>query len=122
MENSICTVEQLKDFIDLSPKEEKKLKQITQRHPMRVTAYYMSLIDWDDPDDPIRKMAIPSVKEFNLQGSYDTSGEAENTKLSGLQHKYQETALILATNKCATYCRHCFRKRLVFNNTLLLGS
>ncbi len=113
MENSICTIEQLKDFIDLSPKEEKKLKEITQRHPMRVTAYYMSLINWDDPYDPIKKMAIPSLNEFSLQGSYDTSGEAENTKLSGLQHKYQETALILATNKCATYCRHCFRKRLV---------
>ena len=113
MENSVCTIEQLKDFIDLSPKEEKKLKQITKRHPMRVTAYYMSLINWDDPYDPIRKMAIPSLNEFSLQGSYDTSGEAENTKLSGLQHKYQQTALILATNKCATYCRHCFRKRLV---------
>ena len=113
MENSICTIEQLKGFIDLSPKEEKKLKQITQWHPMRVTPYYMSLIDWDDPDDPIRKMAIPSTEEFNLQGSYDTSGEAENTKLSGLQYKYQETALILATNKCAMYCRHCFRKRFV---------
>jgi lysine 2,3-aminomutase len=113
MENNICTIEQLKDFIDLSPTEEKKLKEITQRHPMRVTAYYMSLINWDDPDDPVRKMAIPSLNEFSLQGSYDTSGEAENTKLSGLQHKYHETALILATNRCATYCRHCFRKRLV---------
>jgi len=113
MENSICTIEHLKDFVDLSPKEEKNLKQITEKHPMRVTPYYMSLIDWDDPDDPIRKMAIPSVKEFNLQGSYDTSGEAENTKMSGLQHKYQETALILATNRCAMYCRYCFRKRLV---------
>jgi lysine 2,3-aminomutase len=113
MKNSICTIEQLKDFVDLSPKEEKNLKRIIQKHPMRVTSYYMSLIDWDDPYDPIRKMAIPSVKEFNLQGSYDTSGEAENTKLSGLQHKYQETALILATNRCATYCRYCFRKRLV---------
>jgi lysine 2,3-aminomutase len=113
MENSICTIEQLKDFIDLSPIEEKKLKEITQWHPMRVTEYYMSLINWDDPYDPVRKMAIPSLNEFSLQGSYDTSGEAENTKLSGLQHKYQETALILATNKCATYCRYCFRKRLV---------
>jgi len=113
MQNSICTIRQLKEFIDLSSEEEKKLKEITQRHPMRVTAYYMSLIDWTDPYDPVRKMAIPSLNEFSLQGSYDTSGEAENTKLSGLQHKYQETALILATNKCATYCRHCFRKRLV---------
>jgi lysine 2,3-aminomutase len=80
---------------------------------MRVTPYYMSLIDKNNPDDPIRKMAIPSIEEVNLEGSYDTSGEAENTVMSGLQHKYSETALILATNKCAMYCRHCFRKRLV---------
>ena len=113
MDNIISTVEQLKNFVNLSPKEEKKLKQITQRHPMRVTPYYMSLIDWNNPEDPIKKMAIPSIEELNLQGSYNTSGEAENTKMTGLQYKYQETALILATNKCAMYCRHCFRKRLV---------
>lgn len=113
MENSICTVEQLKQFTDLSAKEEKELKQIVKKHPMRVTPYYMSLIDWTNPSDPIKKMAIPSVKEFDLKGSYDTSAESENTKMPGLQHKYSETALILATNKCAMYCRHCFRKRLV---------
>ena len=80
---------------------------------MQVTPYYFSLIDWSNPSDPIRKMAIPSLNELNLEGSYDTSGELENTKLQGLQHKYAETALILATNRCATYCRHCFRKRLI---------
>jgi len=112
-EDSICTVEQLKDYIALSKKEGEQLKRVIQIHPMRVTPYYLSLIDWDDPHDPIRKMAVPSVQELNLQGSYDTSGEAENTKLRGLQHKYRETALVLATNRCATYCRYCFRKRLV---------
>jgi len=113
MKNNICTINQLEEFTDLLPKEKKKLKEIILRHPMQVTPYYISLIDWKDPDDPIKKMAIPSMEEFNVQGAYDTSGEAENTKMSGLQHKYSETALILATNKCATYCRHCFRKRLV---------
>lgn len=112
-EDSICTVEQLKDYIALSKKEGEQLKRVIHIHPMRVTPYYLSLIDWDDPHDPIRKMAVPSVHELNLQGSYDTSGEAENTKLRGLQHKYRETALVLATNRCATYCRYCFRKRLV---------
>ena len=80
---------------------------------MRVSSHYLSLIDWTDPDDPIKKMAIPSLEESSLDGFYDTSGEAENTKMPGLQHKYSETALILSTNRCATYCRHCFRKRLV---------
>jgi KamA family protein len=112
MEKCICTIDKLK-YINLSPNEEKKLQNIINRHPMRVTPYYLSLIDWNDPFDPIRKMAIPSKDEFNLQGSYDTSGEVENTKMLGLQHKYSETALILATNQCAMYCRHCFRKRLV---------
>jgi len=113
MDGVICTIDQLRNYIDLSREEERKLRRITARHPMRITPYYMSLIDWNDPHDPIRKMAIPSVEELNLRGCYDTSGEAENTKLRGLQHKYPETALILATSRCATYCRHCFRKRLI---------
>ena len=48
-----------------------------------------------------------------MSGEFDTSGEADNTVQTGLQHKYAQTALILSTNRCAMYCRHCFRKRLV---------
>jgi lysine 2,3-aminomutase len=112
-ENAICTVEQLENYMDLSPDEKEKLEQVVQAHPMRISPYYISLINWKDPHDPIKKIAVPSLEELNLEGVYDTSGEAENTKMPGLQHKYSETALILATNRCATYCRYCFRKRLV---------
>ena len=48
-----------------------------------------------------------------MTGKFDTSGEADNTVLPGMQHKYHETVLILSTHRCAIYCRHCFRKRLV---------
>lgn len=113
LEESISTIAQLGEYMELTPKEEKQLQEIIEIHPMRITQYYMSLIDKNDPDDPIRKMAVPSEEELNLLGSYDTSGEQENTKMPGLQHKYAQTALILATNRCATYCRYCFRKRLV---------
>jgi lysine 2,3-aminomutase len=113
IENVICTVEQLENYVDLSPNEKEKLEQVVQAHPMRISPYYISLINWKDPHDPIKKIAVPSFEELNLEGFYDTSGEAENTKMPGLQHKYSETALILATNRCATYCRYCFRKRLV---------
>ena len=111
-EKSITTIQQLKAYVDLAPDEEKPLKEIIKIHPMKVSLYYLSLINWEDPTDPIRKMVIPSLEELNVEGSYDTSGEAENTKLPGLQHKYNETAFILATSKCSTYCRYCFRKRL----------
>ena len=80
---------------------------------MSITKYYLSLIDPNDPNDPIRKMAVPSKWEMDVSGSYDTSGESESTKMVGLQHKYSQTALLLATNVCGMYCRHCFRKRLV---------
>ncbi|MEM2099436.1 MAG: KamA family radical SAM protein [Candidatus Bathyarchaeia archaeon] len=110
---SISTTEQLRKYVMLTPHEMQQLEQVIEVHPMRVSPYYLSLINWSDPQDQIRKMAVPSIEELNIDGVYDTSGEAENTKMPGLQHKYAETALVLATNRCATYCRYCFRKRLV---------
>jgi len=93
--------------------EEREIRRVTKIHPMLITKYYLSLINIKDKKDPIRKMIVPSHGEIYTEGSYDTSGEAQNTKMPGLQHKYKQTALILATNRCAAYCRHCFRKRLV---------
>jgi KamA family protein len=113
LQKSISSLTQLEQQAGLSLRLRRKLERVVKIHPMRVSPYYLSLIDWNDPSDPIRKMALPSLEELNLEGFYDTSGEAENTQMPGLQHKYSETALILATNRCAVYCRHCFRKRLV---------
>jgi KamA family protein len=113
LRQSICTVDQLKPFIDISPSQERQWRHIIEMYPMRVTPYYLSLIDWDDPDDPIRRMALPEAGEMDISGSYDTSGEAQSTRMPGLQHKYAQTALILTTNRCAVYCRYCFRKRLI---------
>ena len=113
LKENIIDLDQLSKYVDLPLKEKNQLKKIVERHPMSITRYYISLINWDDPNDPIKKIAIPSKQELDLSGSYDTSGEKENTKLPGLQHKYSQTALILSTNRCAMYCRYCFRKRMV---------
>lgn len=113
LKDNITSAREVAGYLRLTPAQESRLEEILTRYPMSVTPYYLSLIDWDDPDDPIRKMSIPSVDEFDLSGSLDTSGEASNTVTTGMQHKYRETALILSTSKCAMYCRHCFRKRLV---------
>ena len=106
LQNCISSINEIEGLANLPTSEKEKMKQVSQIHPMRISKYYMSLINWDDPKDPIRKMAVPSPEELNLEGFYDTSGEAGNTKMPGLQHKYSETALILATNRCAAYCRH----------------
>lgn len=113
LENEILDIESLVDVLKLNEDEKKDLKRVSERHPLRITKYYMDLINFDDPNDPIKKLAIPSIYEQIESGSYDTSGEKDNTILTGLQHKYKETALVLSTNVCFMYCRHCFRKRMV---------
>lgn len=113
LKESIRTVEHLERHLKISREEREEISEIIKKHPMRITHHYLSLIDQSDPDDPLRKMIVPAAGEFSLLGQYDTSGEIANTMMPGLQHKYAQTALILATNRCATYCRYCFRKRLV---------
>ena len=109
-----CTdIQQVKTLFGFSDKETEMLKKIQEMYPMFVNPYYFSLIDIDDEADPIRKLCIPSVEELDTVGSFDTSGEKDNTVLPGLQHKYKATALILSNNRCAMYCRHCFRRRMV---------
>jgi len=113
LRNNIRNTEEIIDYIDLSPNQTKQLDKLLLRYPMSIPRYYLSLIDRKDKNDPIKKMCIPTINEFTHDGSFDTSGESLNTVITGLQHKYDETALILSTNQCAMYCRHCFRKRLV---------
>jgi len=113
LDKNVSTVEELKQFVTLTRTEEKLLRKIIQIHPMSISRHYLSLVDKHDKNDPIRKMIVPSVQELDMSGTYDTSGEAKSTKAHGLQHKYKETVVLLSTNRCAAYCRYCFRKRLV---------
>ena len=113
LKSNVTEASELKELMHLSDEEVKKMEQILDMFPMTITKYYLSLINWDDPEDPVRKMCIPRIEEFDMTGTFDTSGEAENTVVPGLQHKYGQTVLMLSTNRCAMYCRHCFRKRLV---------
>ncbi len=108
-----ATIDAIENEFEIQFPEKESLKEVLKVHPMYIPTYYAGLIDWTDPEDPLKKIVFPSVEELDASGSYDTSGEMENTVLTGLQHKYRETVLLLATNRCAGYCRHCFRKRMV---------
>ena len=74
--------------------------------------YYAGLIDWNDPNDALRKLVVPHSDELSEWGDLDASSELAVTPVIGLQHKYPDTALVLCSNACAAYCRYCFRKRL----------
>ena len=113
LKENITTVEELASLLTFSEEEISGMKEVTKYFPMSIPRYYFSLINKDDPADPIRKMSLPAAGGLNREGLLDTSGESENTVMPCLQHKYESTVLILSTNRCAMYCRHCFRRRLV---------
>jgi len=111
--NRISRVEQLAQFISLSTEEESQLKLVTMRYPLSVTPYYLSLINPDDPDDPIRKQAIPSSMEMTMgsMGLEDPLDEKGDTVVPGLLHRYPDRVLLVLTDICPMLCRHCTRKR-----------
>lgn len=113
LNHSIRDVTGLRQILPLNESDSQQMTEIIEQYPLCINPYYLGLIDKDDPNDPIRKMCVPDIHEFSEGGQEDTSGEAENTVIQGMQHKYKQTALILSTNQCAMYCRHCFRKRMV---------
>ena len=111
LKKNITKVDEISQLINKD--EIADLKEVTSRFPMSIPQYYYDLIDENDPEDPIRKLSVPAIMETDTSGEMDTSGESQNTKFEGVQHKYNETMLVLTTNACFMYCRHCFRKRLV---------
>jgi len=96
--------------------ERERLAEVERRFAFRVNDYYLGLIDWDDPDDPIRQLVIPRTEELSGWGRLDASNEASVTVTRGVQHKYADTALLLCNEVCGAYCRYCFRKRLFMND------
>ncbi len=102
----------LNQIKELSLAEQQQLNPIADRYVFRLNEYYQSLINWEDPLDPIRRLTIPSTTELDEYGKLDASDEQSNYVVSGCQHKYGTTALLLVSEVCGTYCRFCFRKRL----------
>ena len=100
----------------IKPGELPSLERVGEQFAFRANSYYLGLINWDDPDDPIRKIIIPQKAELIPWGELDASNEADYKVAPGLEHKYPDTALFLLTNVCGGYCRFCFRKRLFMND------
>jgi lysine 2,3-aminomutase len=108
----LSTISELDNLIGLAPKEREKMETVTELFPFRSNEYYLSLIDWKDGHDPLKRIVIPDSRELKTGGSSDPSCEKNYTKKPGLQHKYDQTGLLLLTDVCGGICRFCFRKRL----------
>lgn len=111
--HTIKTVDDLKKVINLTPEEEEGVRISSQTIPLNITPYYASLMDVDDPKDPVRMQSVPLSSEM-VRTKYDMEDplhEDADSPVPGLTHRYPDRVLFLVTNQCSMYCRYCTRRR-----------
>lgn len=114
LSNRINTVEEFEKVIPLTESERKALSA-PKLFRVDITPYFISLIDPEDPNDPIRKQVVPTEAEmvpFTAMME-DSLAEDRHSPVPGLVHRYPDRALMLVTTQCASYCRYCTRSRMV---------
>ena len=111
--NRVETLEDLKKYVKLTPEEEDGVKKCLGTLRMAITPYYLSLINPDDPFDPVRRQAIPTAAELYQapEDQLDPLHEDTDSPVPGLTHRYPDRVLFLVTDQCSMYCRHCTRRR-----------
>ncbi|MBM63384.1 MAG: KamA family radical SAM protein [Acidobacteria bacterium] len=109
-------VRKLEQVTQLTAEQRDRLGPVSARYVFRANDYYLGLINWEDPDDPIRQLIIPREEELTDWGALDASNEESVTVARGVQHKYTDTVLLLCNEVCGAYCRYCFRKRLFMDD------
>lgn len=115
LRHSVSSKSQLEHLLELSEDESRALDEAERRLALRITPYFLSLIDPSDPHDPLRLQVIPRSGELADCGAEeaDPLHEEEHMVVAGLVHRYPDRVLLLGTDCCATYCRYCTRSRLV---------
>ena len=111
--NRITSIEALCKLTPLSIRDQINMTLVTEKYPISITPYYFCLINQDDPNDPVRKQAMPVFEEIALAGilSEDPLEEERDSVLPGLVHRYPDRVLMVVTDICPMFCRHCTRKR-----------
>lgn len=117
--NRIIKLEQLKQILGdkLTPEELSAFSKTSLNFMVAITPYYFSLIDFNNPKDPIRLQAIPQYEETleHIDDIEDPLAEDHDMPVPGLTHRYPDRVLLYTTHNCPVYCRHCTRKRKVSN-------
>jgi lysine 2,3-aminomutase len=113
--NRITSSDEISKILVLTPQEEEGIKKSRGRLSMAITPYWVTLMDANDPECPIRRQAIPTHEEFQYGPNefVDPCAEDRDAPVHGLVHRYPDRVLLMSTEQCAMYCRHCTRRRLV---------
>jgi lysine 2,3-aminomutase len=113
-QNAIRSVRQLRDLLPFTPEELEAIGSLEAEYKLAIPPYYFSLINTEDPNDPIRLQSVTSPLEANNPSGYeldDPLDEDKDMPVPGLTHRYPDRALLVTTHVCTMYCRFCTRKR-----------
>jgi lysine 2,3-aminomutase len=108
------TADELHRFVRLTPDEEAGIRDTAGVFRLAVTPYYLNLIDPVNPYCPVRMQSIPVRREARIRPNElaDPLGEDSHRPVPAIVHKYPDRVLLLATDRCSVYCRHCTRRRI----------
>ncbi len=110
-------IEALRDLVDPLFLEDTRVGFAKAPMSVRVSPYFMSLIDWSSPyDDPIRRQFLPVGTRLlpdHPKLGFDSLNEQGDAPVTGLTHRYTDKALFLALDTCPVYCRFCTRSYAV---------
>jgi len=108
-----CNIDDFADITGVSQKEIERIKEVGKLYRYAISPYYLSLIDPEDLNCPIRKQALPSAEELDPSGELDPMDEEGWTPVPNVTRRYPDRLIIKVTNMCAMYCRFCQRRRLI---------
>lgn len=111
--NRITTIDELEQVVDLTEEEKNGVNASLKKLKMAITPYYATLISPNYYNCPIRRQAIPTIQETKISeyDSNDPLHETLDSPVPGLTHRYPDRVLLLITEQCSMYCRHCTRRR-----------
>ncbi|MDW7740143.1 MAG: glutamate 2,3-aminomutase [Bacillota bacterium] len=114
LKNRITGTGLLKKLLKLDEQEIKDIATTGTRNRWAVSPYYLSLIDPEVKNDPVKMQCIPSINEYLDHGGYeDPMGEEYTSPVHAVTRRYADRLIIKVTNQCAMYCRHCQRRRSI---------
>ncbi len=121
LSDSIRTVEELWQALDLPQNQLPGALQAHLDFPLRVPKPFLQKIRRGDPDDPLLKQVMPVGAESNLESGYlrDPLAERSTNPASGLLHKYKSRVLLVLSGACAVNCRYCFRRYFPYSDNHL---
>jgi lysine 2,3-aminomutase len=113
LRNRISDVDVLEQILNLTEEERADIAQVGTKFRWAFTPYYASLMDPDDSRCPVRRQMIPDIRELDMTGRLDFSGEAYTSPTPKLVRWYPDRVAVNTTNICAGFCRHCLRRRFI---------